>query len=138
MTNIVRIAVVALAAVLSACAGVGSEKNKMEETLYLYAGAVRWGEVEQILAFHDPEVLEEKPPSELELERWRQLRVTGYRSRAREPQPDGSIVQFAEIEFMNKHTLTTSSLVDREVWRYDEDAKRWWLSSGLPNLDTRQ
>lgn len=138
MRQIARIAVVAVAALLAACGGVGSEKNKMEETLYLYAGAVRWGEVEQIIAFHDPDVLEESPPSELELERWRQLRVTGYRSRAREPQPDGSIVQFAQIEFMNRHTLTTSSLVDREVWRYDDDDKRWWLVSGLPDLDTRQ
>ena len=45
MRQIARIAVVAVAALLAACGGVGSEKNKMEETLYLYAGAVRWGEV---------------------------------------------------------------------------------------------
>lgn len=138
MIRIARIAVVAMTALLAACGGVGSEKNKMEETLYLYAGAVRWGEVEQILAFHDPKVLEESPPEAMELERWRQLRVTGYRSRAREPQPDGTIVQFAQIEFMNRHTQTTSALVDREVWRFDEEAKRWWLTSGLPNLDSRE
>lgn len=138
MVLTVRTVVILLALLLSACAGVGSEKNKLEETLYLYAGAVRWGEVEQIIAFHDPKGLEESPPSDLELERWRQLRVTGYRSRAREPQPDGSIVHYAEIEFMNRHTLITSSLLDREVWRYDEDAKRWWLVSGLPDLDRRQ
>lgn len=138
MIRIARIAVVAMAALLAACSGVGSEKNKMEETLYLYAGAVRWGEVEQILAFHDPKVLEESPPEAMELERWRQLRVTAYRSRAREPQPDGSIIQFAQIEFMNRHTQTTSALVDREVWRFDEEAKRWWLTSGLPNLDARE
>lgn len=138
MVQIARATITVLILLLVACGGVGSEKNKMEETLYLYAGAVRWGEVEQILAFHDPEVLEESPPDELALERWRQLRVTGYRSRAREPQPDGSIVQFAQIEFMNRHTQTTSALVDREVWRYDEKAKRWWLTSGLPNLDARQ
>src|SRR5690606_29468438 len=43
-------------ALLGGCAGVGSEKNEMEQTMYHYAAAVRWGEVEQILAFHDPKV----------------------------------------------------------------------------------
>lgn len=128
----------ALLALLAACGGVGTQKNAMEQTLYHYAAAVRWGEVEQILAFHDPEVLEASPPDELELERWRQLRVTGYRSRGQEPQADGSIIQFAQIEFVNKHTLTTSSLLDREQWRYDEENKRWWLTSGLPDLSRRE
>lgn len=122
---------------LGGCAGVGSQKNRMEETLYHYAAAVRWGDVEQIIAFHDPEVLAEHPPEPLALDRWRQLRVTGYRTRGRESQPDGTIVQFAEIEFMNRHTQTTSALLDREQWRYDEEGKRWWLTSGLPDLDSR-
>ena len=125
-------------AALGGCAGVGSEKNEMNETMYHYAAAVRWGDVEQIIAFQDPKVLAEDPPEPIELERWRQLRVTGYRARGLEPQPDQSVVQFAEIEFMNKHTQTTSALVDREQWRYDEDAKRWWLTSGLPDLDRRE
>lgn len=133
-----RIVVLALLLALAACGGVGSQKNAMEEILYHYATAVRWGDVEQILAFHDPEQLAESAPDALELERWRQLRVTGYRSRGREPQPDGTVVQFAEIEFMNRHTQTTSSLLDRENWRYDEEAKRWWLTSGLPDLDSRR
>lgn len=124
-------------ALLGGCAGVGSEKNEMEQTMYHYAAAVRWGEVEQILAFHDPKVLGEHPPESIELQRWRQLRVTGYRARGLEPQPDETVVQFAEIEFMNRHTQTTSSLLDREHWRYDKEAKRWWLISGLPDLDRR-
>jgi hypothetical protein len=128
---------VLLILLLAGCAGVGSEKNRLEETLYHYAGAVRWGDVEQIVAFHDPQRLVEHPIEPMLLERWRQLRVTGYRSRGREPQPDGTIVQFAEIEFINRHTQTTSSLLDRERWRYDDEAKRWWLISGLPDLDRR-
>jgi hypothetical protein len=126
-----------IAVLLAACSGVGTQKNALEETLFHYAAAVRWGEVEQILAFHDPKVLEENAPEPLALERWRQLRVTGYRSRGREPQADGTVMQFAEIEFVNRHTQTSSALLDREQWRYDEEAKRWWLVSGLPDLDRR-
>ncbi len=130
---------VLMTCLLGACsAGVGSEKSRLEETMYHYSAAVRWGDVEQIIAFHDPNVLAEHPPEAIELERWRQLRVTGYRARGLEPQPDETVVQFAEIEFMNRHTQTTSALLDREQWRYDESAKRWWLTSGLPNLDNRQ
>jgi hypothetical protein len=132
-----RAVIVSLLFLLAACSGVGSQKNALEETLFHYAAAVRWGEVEQVLAFHDPDVLEENAPEPLELERWRQLRVTGYRSRGREPQPDGTVMQFAEIEFVNRHTQTSSALLDREQWRYDEEDKRWWLTSGLPDLERR-
>ena len=132
-----RAVIVSLLCLLTACVGVGSQQNAMEETLFHYAAAVRWGEVEQILAFHDPEELAKNPPEALELERWRQLRVTGNRSRAREPAPDGTVTQFAEIEFVNRHTQVTSALLDREQWRYDEEDKRWWLVSGLPDLDQR-
>jgi hypothetical protein len=132
-----RAVIVSLLLLLAACSGVGSQKNALEETLFHYAAAVRWGEVEQVLAFHDPDVLEENAPEPLELERWRQLRVTGYRSRGREPQPDGTVMQFAEIEFVNRHTQTSSALLDREQWRYDEEDKRWWLTSGLPDLERR-
>lgn len=131
------IALLLLSIALAGCGGVGSEKKQLEETMYHYATAVRWGDVEQILAFHDPEVLAASPPQPLELERWRQLRVTGYRARGTEPQPDDTVVQFAEIEFVNRHTLTASALLDREQWRYDEADKRWWLTSGLPDLDQR-
>lgn len=122
---------------LAGCAGVGTEQSRFDETLYHYAAAVRWGEVEQIVAFHDPERLAESPIEPFVLDRWRQLRVTGYRARGREPQPDGTIVQFAAIEFMNRHTQTTFAVLDSERWRYDEEAKRWWLVSGLPDLDRR-
>ena len=123
---------------LTGCAGVGTEKNRLEETLYHYAGAVRWGDVEQIIAFHDPEVLAKTPPDALVIERWRQWQVTGYRGRGREPQADGTILQYVEIDLINRHTQSATSLVERERWRYDAVAKRWWLVSGLPNLDRRQ
>jgi hypothetical protein len=132
-----RAVISCLLVLLAACSGVGTQKNALEETMFHYAAAVRWGEVEQVLAFHDPKVLAENAPESLELERWRQLRVTGYRSRGREPQADGSVMQFAEIEFVNRHTQTSSALLDRELWRYDEEAKRWWLVSGLPDLERR-
>lgn len=134
---IMRAGVGLLVLLLAGCAGFSSEKRKFEQTLYHYAAAVRWGEVEQILGFHQPARLEAAPPEELELDRWRQLRVAGYRPRGQEPQPDGSIVQFAQIEFTNRHTLTSFTIIDREVWRYDEQAKRWWLESGLPDLEQR-
>lgn len=131
-----RFLVLLALALLAGCPS-GSEKKRLEETLYHYATAVRWGDVEQIMAFHDPAELVKSPPEPLELDRWRQLRVTGYRARGTEPQPDGSIVQFAEIEFVNRHTLTTSALLDREHWRFDKESKRWWLVSGLPDLEQR-
>jgi hypothetical protein len=27
------------------------------------------------------------------------------------------------------------TIIDRQVWRYDEVARTWWLTTGLPDLD---
>jgi len=38
------------------------------------------------------------------------------------------------ISLVNIHTQAERSVIDHQTWHYDEKAKHWWLTSGLPNI----
>ena len=43
--------------------------------------------------------------------------------------------QRVELRIIDRDTQTERIKTDRQNWRYDALAKRWWLTSGLPKLD---
>ena len=131
----IRIAllVTALLLLLAACSK-GTKDSALDETLRAYGSHVRWGEFEMALGFIDPKVLETRPVSDTDMERYRQIRMAGYREISRDVTADGRISQVVEIEFTNIHTQSIGSIVDRQLWRYDGEAKRWWLTTGLPDI----
>ena len=47
---------------------------------------------------------------------------------------DDEVQQTVRISFANVHTQAERSIVARQVWRYDDKAKHWWLESGLPDI----
>jgi hypothetical protein len=47
-------------------------------------------------------------------------------------------MQMVEIRLVNRHTLVERTVLAREHWRWDEDAKRWWLMNGLPDISPAQ
>lgn len=130
----------ALLAFVLALAGCGSSQKAdvkiLEQTLRDYASAVRWGDDPALaLAFVDPEVLREKPVDKLELDRLRQVQVAGYRERPYAFTGELRVRQVVQIELVNRHTQQARSIVDVQDWRYDPEARRWWLVSGLPRMD---
>ncbi|HVF34130.1 MAG TPA: hypothetical protein VND91_02280 [Candidatus Saccharimonadia bacterium] len=128
-----------LVAAVVLSAGCGSSKSKdikvLEETLRQYASTVRWGDIEQALSFVDPEVLKADPVEPFELERMRQLQVAGYRERPYAFVGELRVRQIVQIELVNRHTQEVRSTVDAQEWRFDPEAKRWWLMSGLPRFE---
>lgn len=122
------------ALVLTACGSQSTKTRKMEETLNEYRQAVRWGTLEQVESFLDPELLEKNALTELERERFAQLKCTSYRETgAPRELPDGSIANVVQIEYTNIHSATPRRVVDNQVWAWKE--KRWVLTSGLPRLE---
>ena len=70
-----------------------------------------------------------------ELQRFEQVRVTGYAPVGRAPAADGeTYLVVMELRLVNRHTLVERVLQDRQEWRYDEETDRWWLMSGLPEI----
>jgi hypothetical protein len=130
-----RVVLLALSVVLlAACSGgMRSKANVLENTLSNYQGAVRWGGTRDMMAFFDPESEASKNVKAIELERWAQYDVKGYREITPAVVDDEGIArQTVEIELVNKHSATPRMAVDSQVWRFDTDAKRWLLTSGLP------
>lgn len=131
-------AVGVLIAVLAACATGDKRNQSLENTLELYGRTLRWGDIRSAVQFMDPEQRPDARALQFELERFDQVDVTGYQSLGRTPGlgPD-MIQQIVEINIVNRHTAHTRTIRDAQTWRWDETAKRWWLTTGLPNLDRR-
>jgi hypothetical protein len=123
----------ALLWVSAAALGMGEER-RLQTTLYDYASAFRWGEMNQILSFFDRAEGAAAAPTTFELERWKQWRVVGYRAQPFAMSKDGHAEQIVEIEVSNVNTLATRTLLDRQKWRYERKTKAWLLTTGLPKL----
>ncbi len=124
----------ALVLALAACAA-RERSSQLDETLRHYSALIRWSEWAAAADYYDPELRGEDPISDLELGRLAQLQVSGYNERALEIAPDGQRArQSVEIRLYNVHTMAERVIVDHQSWRWDEEAKRWWLTSGLPDV----
>ena len=123
--------------VLALVAGpaVAAKRDRMlEATLTEYAATLRWGNFEAGMAYIDPAVLAERPISSLDLERYRQVRVSYYHPSEPMPVDKESIRIVAEIGIINAHSQSERVVYDRQLWRWDAKAKRWWLMTGLPDI----
>ncbi|MGH8030234.1 MAG: hypothetical protein ACREO3_09895 [Arenimonas sp.] len=134
LTALILACVLALLVACAASAGGTKRTDAMTE----YAAAVRWNDFDKAWDFIDPAVRAEKPLSDLERERFRQIQVTAYDVRNRTITPDGLVLeQTVEIRLVNRNTQVERSLTDHQRWAYDPIAKIWWLTSGLPDFGTR-
>ena len=137
MRRYVMPALVAL--LLGACATdkMRSRQTVLVDTLKAYAGTIRWGDVAQAQSFIDPKVLAEHPPTALQLARFKQVRITAYDEQPAVPVNENEVRQTVEIGLVNVNSQAARSVIDHQVWHYDEAQKHWWLTSGLPDI-TRQ
>lgn len=133
-TWILALLVVGLA-VLAGCASTGDKRSALEEVQYDYSAAIRWGDFEGAWALVDPTLKQQHPMSDAEFSRYQQIQVSGYRDLAATVSPDKTeAMREIQINLINKHTMSERSIRYTEHWRYDAAAKRWWLTSGLPDF----
>lgn len=102
-----------------------------------YAATIRWGDIEQADAYVDPEYRAANPLSSIDRARYSQVRVSGYNEQKAVRVSDNELRQNVEIVLINQNTQGVRSVIDRQVWRYDAKAQRWWLASGLPDIAPR-
>jgi len=123
-----------LLALLAACMGEQRKMDPLEKMLSAYSAAIRWSEFDKAAAFVDPRVRAEKPLTDLERERFKLIQVTSYEVKHKGLTPDGKFEQVVEIRLVSKNTMRERMITDHQVWTYDEEAKQFWLSSGLPDF----
>lgn len=127
------LAVAALVALLcaSGCATYREdrEKDALEAATNGYAAALRWGYYETAVGYLHPEKrkIAEVPKG------LTKIRVTRY-DVVQPPVPmgDNERVQVVQIDYLHEDVQSLRSLTDRQTWRYEPQAKSWWLYSGLP------
>jgi hypothetical protein len=131
-----RLSLLVLAvAALTGCAAVSKSKERLlEETLESYSAVIRWGNFEEAASFVDPETIKAHPLSTIDLQRYHQVQVTAYTEQPLRHVGDHGVQQLVEIGLVNVNTQAARSIIDRQIWRFDEKAKRWWLVSGLPDI----
>ena len=120
--------------VLAGCPKSASKGSALDETQYAYSAAIRWGDFEGAYNLVDPKVREEHPLTDVDFSRYKQVQISAYRDLGGSPLASGEIVREIEIGVINRNTLAERTVRYRERWRYDEAAKTWWLTSGLPDL----
>lgn len=121
-----------LGSLLSGCgASMGSgEEEEILTTLRLYESINRWGDLEELYAFLEPELVPETPPGNLQ-----NIRVTGYEKKLSPTQsaPD-TVTQVVIIEYINKNTQVLKKLTDRQIWHFDADKKVWRRTNPIPEF----
>ncbi len=124
-----------LASATTLAADISRKQRKLlEEIQTAYSATIRWGSMEDALGYLDPEQRRANPPSEFELRRYSQLRVSGYRERTSASLPDGTVERRVEVAVINVNTQAERTVGVVERWRWDPKAKRWWQTAGLPDL----
>lgn len=113
------------------CGQIQRDKQDMalESTLSGYRAALRWGYYETAWGYLHPE-LRNAP---LAADWVGRVRVVGYDVVQDPAMTDETTAsQVVQIDYVDEDVQRMRSLADRQVWRYDPDAHRWWLYSGLP------
>ena len=121
--------------VLAGCGSASPAANALDSAQYAWSGAIRWGDFAGARNLVDPAVREANPLTQLEMERYEQVQVSSYRDvGGAVDTAAGRAMRNIEIGVINRHTMAERTVRYLEQWRWDEDAKAWWLVSDLPDL----
>lgn len=109
-------------------------RKQLEETQVKYDSTLRWGNLDDLIPYLDPEYAEEHPITDLERSRFEQVKIAGYRGSDNVGMPNGRIGRSAEVRVINNNTQAERVVRVNEIWRWDAEAKRWLQANGLPDL----
>lgn len=123
------------AALLGGCAA-QEERQAREDTLRSFEAQMRFGNnFAALINFIHPEYLKDNPISSAEVRRLELFQVGGYRARSVVvADDDKSVSQVVELRLYNKRTARERIIMYPQIWKLDEDSKRWMMHSGLPEI----
>ncbi len=120
---------------LAGCASASTAANALDTAQYAWSGAIRWGDFGGARNLVDPEVREKNPLTELQMKRYEQVQISAYREvGATSNLKGGTAMRNIEIGVINRHTMAERTVAYQEQWRWNEQARGWWLVSDLPDL----
>jgi hypothetical protein len=119
---------------LAGCASPRMDRGSaLDAAQYAYSAAIRWGDFEGAWNMLDPAYRATHPLSDLDLERYKQLQVSGYHELGAQVDGDTAVREI-QIGVINRNTQRERDARYTERWRYDPVGKAWWVVGGLPDL----
>jgi hypothetical protein len=119
---------------LASCGGKTTKKRNLDETLSKYASSIRWSHYDDAVAYLDPKDPSIKPRS-FDIQKLKQYKVSRYSESPIQPgRQENVIIQNVEIELYNIHTNKSKVIFDQQSWKYDDELKQWFITSGIPKL----
>lgn len=107
------------------------KQKTFDRTLYEYQGTVRWGYLEQLYGFLQPELSENSViPDNL-----RNVRVTGYDLIRPPTQVDEHIfTQTVIIRFVFVDRQVEKQITDKQLWEYNPESESWARANPIPEF----
>ena len=135
--SIKAFALVLAVALLPGPAGARADKadKALQASLKLYAQAVRWNDFAAAAESLDPALRAPEGFSEADETYYKRFQISGYSLKSGNRTGPAEYSQRVELRIIDVASQTERVKTDRQTWRYDAAAKRWWLTSGLPRLD---
>jgi len=130
MNRIITLLLTAI--LLQACAAVDDSKKSisLDKALYYYESAMRWADFP---AANSLRRYEGDPAPVTDPAKLKRIKVTGYDIVSTNPSDDESTVYITvNISYYDQDNLKLMSLVDNQVWQFDDKQKIWYISTPLP------
>ena len=118
---------------LAACASTPDRGEALREAQYAWSAAIRWGDFEGAWNMVDPVYRAAHPLSSVELARYKQVQVSRYHDLGSQVSGDRATRE-VQIGVVNRNTLVQREARYLEQWRYDAEAQKWRVTSGLPDF----
>lgn len=133
MQFITKTLFITLILVLAACSP--PKKENFNNTMTNIEQLTRWNEFAGIVNMIDPEYLKDNPVSDLDIERLKQFRISGYTVTQKQMGADEkSYRQTVMLKMYSIHNPVERQTRWNQEWRFNEETNRWTLFSGLPDL----
>ena len=127
-----RILILFLSTMLLACAAVDNSKKSisLDKALYHYESAIRWADFS---AANSLRRVEGNAVPLTNPEKLKRIKVTGYDIISTVPSEDESTLYITvKISYYNEDNLKLMSLVDNQIWQFDDQQEIWYISTPLP------
>ncbi|WHZ19384.1 MAG: hypothetical protein OJF55_001533 [Rhodanobacteraceae bacterium] len=119
---------------LAGCATLQKKDQLRDDTLEAYAVALRWGDFQGAWNYVDPAVRAAHPLTAQQKALYNTVRVAEYDAQGLAATGPDTVAQTASISLIVKSSQRVYNVLDHQTWRWDAQAKHWWLESGLPDI----
>ena len=123
-----------LVLLLAACNGVGTRKkgDGLVTAMDEYVAALRWGRFDKATEYHMDKNGEHAVIDTSQVE---YIRVTGHTIKKKTVNEDlDEAAVKMEIQYYHNEYGTLKKIVIDQIWWYQEDARKWFLSSDFPKF----